>query len=102
MPGISEPPLHPHSRVPSVPVQHYTESTVASTSREITGRSSYFKTVNKRVCKNQEDKLADEQDYETDSRTLSGAQLRNSGMLKRRKLSGLQTFEDVSDCLPFF
>ncbi|KAL6845251.1 hypothetical protein ACP4OV_024746 [Aristida adscensionis] len=99
LPAISDPPLHPHSREPSIPVQRYTENVVASTSRDITGRSSYFKTVNKRVCKNPEAKLADEHNYETDSRTLSGGQLKNSGMLKRRKLYGLQSFEDETQQL---
>ncbi|KAL6616162.1 hypothetical protein ACP70R_038432 [Stipagrostis hirtigluma subsp. patula] len=92
LPGTSEPLLQ-HSTEPSVPVRHYTESIMTATNRDITGRSSYFKTVNKRACIDQEDKL-DDDGYETGNCTFSGGQMRNSGMLKRRKFSGLQTFED--------
>ncbi|XP_062223041.1 exonuclease 1-like isoform X2 [Phragmites australis] len=94
LPGISEPSLLPHNREPYIPVQHYTESNVASTDKDITVRNSYFKTVNKGAHTNQEDKLDDKEDSETGNHTLSGDQLWNSGMLKRRKLSGLQSFED--------
>uniref|UniRef100_A0A0A9CFQ3 DNA binding / catalytic/ nuclease n=1 Tax=Arundo donax TaxID=35708 RepID=A0A0A9CFQ3_ARUDO len=91
--GKSEPSLLPDNREPSIPVQHYTESNVGSPDRDVSVRSSYFKTVNKRVHINQEDKL-DEEDCETGNYTLSGEPLKHSSMLKRRKLSGLQIFED--------
>lgn len=73
---------------PSIPVQHHTKSIVASKNNNITVRSSYFKTVNKRVC-------TDQEDYDVGTGNLSGDQLRKSGMLKRRKLSGIQDFKDV-------
>lgn len=79
---------------------HYTESKVAPSNRNITVRSSYFKTVNKRVCTNRgEDELDDEDNCGTGNCTLSGDQLKNpGGTLKRRKLCDRQNFEDVSDC----
>jgi len=92
-PWTSEPFLLPHNVGPSIPVQHHTESIVASKNNDITARSSYFKTVNKRICTDQEDQLDD--DYDVGTGNLSGDQLRKSGMLKRRKLSGIQNFEDV-------
>ncbi|CAD6229625.1 unnamed protein product [Miscanthus lutarioriparius] len=92
LPWTSEPFLLPHNMGPSLPVQHYTESIVASKNNDITARSSYFKTVNKRICTDQEDQLDD--DYDVGTGNLSGDQLRKSGMLKRRKLSGIQNFED--------
>ncbi|KAG0539643.1 hypothetical protein BDA96_03G339700 [Sorghum bicolor] len=83
----SEPFLLPHNVEPSIPVQHHTKSIVASKNNNITVRSSYFKTVNKRVC-------TDQEDYDVGTGNLSGDQLRKSGMLKRRKLSGIQDFKD--------
>ncbi|TVU34906.1 hypothetical protein EJB05_16762 [Eragrostis curvula] len=93
--GISEPSLLPHIRQPCIPVQHYNESNVASTDRGVIIRSSYFKAVNKRVHTNQ-DMLDNNEDDETDNCTLSGDQLRNSGMLKRRKLFRPRNSEDES------
>ncbi|ONM37426.1 Exonuclease 1 [Zea mays] len=91
LPWTSEPFLVPHNVGPSIPVQHYTESTVASNNNGITV-SSYFKTANKRICTDQGDQLDD--DYDVSTGNLCGDQLRKSGMLKRRKLSGIQKFED--------
>jgi exonuclease 1 len=68
---------------------------VASTDRGSTVRSSYFKAVNKRVYTNQ-DNLDNGGDRETGNCTLSGDILRNSGISKRRKISTLRNFEDVS------
>jgi exonuclease 1 len=82
---------------PSIPAQPYTEGIVASKNKDVV-RSSYFKTINKRVSKNQEDQLDDEDDYDNDTCNLPRDQLRKSGMLKRRKISGIQNFKDVSDC----
>jgi hypothetical protein len=80
---------------PSVLVEPYSEGTVASKNKDIV-RSPYFKTVNKRVCTNQE-QLDDEEDHDIGTCNLSGDQLMNSGMLKRRKFSGVHNFKDVSD-----
>ncbi|KAF0917118.1 hypothetical protein E2562_016924 [Oryza meyeriana var. granulata] len=97
LPGISDPFLDSHKIEPSRAAPHYAEkSNEASANRNITVRSSYFKTVNKRVYKNQgEDELHDEDNCETGNCTLPGDQLRSSGgILKRRKSSGPQNFED--------
>uniref|UniRef100_K3XEN3 Exonuclease 1 n=1 Tax=Setaria italica TaxID=4555 RepID=K3XEN3_SETIT len=94
-PRISEPSLLLNNMGPSILVQPYTEGNVASKNKVIV-RSPYFKTVNKRVCTNQEDQLDDEEDYDIGTSNLSGDQLMNSGMLKRRKLSGVQNFKDES------
>ncbi|RLN24338.1 exonuclease 1 [Panicum miliaceum] len=91
-PRISEPSLLPHNMEPSIPAQPYTEGIVASKNKDVV-RSSYFKTRNKRVSKNQEDQLDDEEDYDIDTCNLPGAQLSKSGMLKRRKISGIQNFK---------
>ncbi|WVZ68618.1 hypothetical protein U9M48_017538 [Paspalum notatum var. saurae] len=93
LPGVSEPSLFAHNMGPSVPVQCCTENIAASKNKDITVRSSYFKMVNKRVCPNQEDQLHDD-DCDIGTCNLSGDQLRKSGMLKRRKLSDIQNFED--------
>jgi exonuclease-1 len=93
LPWTPESFLISHNVEPSIPVQHHTESIVASKNNDITVRSSYFKTVNKRICTDQEDQLDD--DYDVGTGNLPGDQLRKSGMLKRRKLSGIQNFEDV-------
>lgn len=95
LPWTSEPSLLlPHNVEPSIPVQHYTENIVTSKHNDIIVRSSYFKSVNKRVCTDQEDPL-DDNDYDIGAGNLSGDQLRKSGILKRRKLSGIENFEDV-------
>ncbi|CAO1943380.1 unnamed protein product [Urochloa humidicola] len=73
----------------------YTEGIVASKNKDIV-RSSYFKTVNKRVCTNQEDQLNAEEDYDIGTCNLSGDQLWKSGVLKKRKFSGIQNFKDES------
>ena len=96
-PRILEPSLLPHNMEPSIPAQPYTEGIVASKNKDVV-RSSYFKTVNKRVSKNQEGQLDDEEDYDIDTCNLPEDQLRKSGMLKRRKISDIQNFKDVSDC----
>ncbi|CAL4973736.1 unnamed protein product [Urochloa decumbens] len=89
-------PLLPHNIEQSIPVQPYTEGIVASKNKDIV-RSSYFiKKVNKRVCTNQEDQLDDGEDYDIGTCNLSGDQLRKSGMLKKRKFSGIQNFRDES------
>ncbi|CAL4947152.1 unnamed protein product [Urochloa decumbens] len=93
-PRIPEP-LLPHNIEQSIPVQPYTEGIVASKNKDIV-RSSYFKTVNKRVCTNQEEQLDDEENYHIGTCNLSGDQLRKSGMLKKRKFSGIQNFKDES------
>lgn len=67
---------------------------MGSNNKAIPVRSSYFKMVNKRVCTNQE-QLGDD-NYDIGTYKLSGDQLKKSGMLKRRKLSGIQNFEDVT------
>ncbi|RLM91250.1 exonuclease 1 [Panicum miliaceum] len=94
-PRISETSLLPYNMEPSIPAQPYTEGIVASKNKDVV-RSSYFKTINKRVSKNQEDQLDDEDDYDNDTCNLPGDQLRKSGMLKRRKISGIQNFKDES------
>nr|CAB3474441.1 unnamed protein product [Digitaria exilis] len=94
-PRISEPSLLPHNMEPSIPVQPHTEGTTTSKNKDIV-RSSYFKTVNKRVCTNQEEQLADEEDYDIGTCNLPGDRLRKSGMLKRRKFCGIQNFKDDS------
>jgi hypothetical protein len=78
-----------------MPVQYYNKSNVASTDRGSTVRSSYFKAVNKRVYTNQ-DNLDNDEDRETGNCTLSGEILRNSSITKRRTISSLRNFEDVS------
>ncbi|CAO1946188.1 unnamed protein product [Urochloa humidicola] len=93
-PRIPEP-LLPHNIEQSIPVQPYTEGIVTSKNKDIV-RSSYFKTVNKRVCTNQEDQLNAEEDYDIGTCNLSGDQLRKSGVLKKRKFSGIQNFKDES------
>ncbi|KAL5220510.1 hypothetical protein ABZP36_025223 [Zizania latifolia] len=97
LPGISDPFLHSHNTEPSRAAPHYTEKrNVASAGRNITVRSSYFKTANKRVYTNQgKDEFHDEDNCETGNCTLSGDQPRNPGdILKRRKFNDLQNFED--------
>ncbi|KAF8663885.1 hypothetical protein HU200_055223 [Digitaria exilis] len=92
---ISEPSLLSHNMEPSIPVQPHTEGTTTSKNKDIV-RSSYFKTVNKRVSTNQEEQLADEEDYDIGTCNLPGDRLRKSGMLKRRKFCGIQNFKDDS------
>ncbi|EEE55478.1 hypothetical protein OsJ_03659 [Oryza sativa Japonica Group] len=97
LPGISDPFLDSHNTEPSRAAPRYAEkSNVVSANRNITVRSSYFKTVNKRVCTNQgEDECHDEDNCETGNYTLPGDQQRSSGgILKRRKFSDPQNFED--------
>ncbi|KAG2601123.1 exonuclease 1 isoform X2 [Panicum virgatum] len=94
-PRILEPSLLPHNMEPSIPAQPYTEGIVASKNKDVV-RSSYFKMVNKRVSKNQEGQLDDEEDYDIDTCNLPEDQLRKSGMLKRRKISDIQNFKDES------
>ncbi|KAG8078130.1 hypothetical protein GUJ93_ZPchr0007g3978 [Zizania palustris] len=99
LPGIPDPFLHSHNTEPSRAEPHYTEKrNVASAGRNITVRSSFFKTANKRVYTNQgKDEFYDEDNCETDNFTLSGDQPRNPGdVLKRRKFNDLKNFEDES------
>uniref|UniRef100_A0A0D9V6F7 Exonuclease 1 n=1 Tax=Leersia perrieri TaxID=77586 RepID=A0A0D9V6F7_9ORYZ len=94
--GISDSVLDSHNTEPSRTAPHYAEKSVVSADRNITVKSSYFKTVNKRVYTNQgEDEFHDEDNCETANCTFPGDQLKSSGdILKRRKFSDPQKFED--------
>ncbi|KAL5228741.1 hypothetical protein ABZP36_017006 [Zizania latifolia] len=98
LPGISDPFLDSHNAEPSRAAPHYIQKrSVVSADRNITV-GSYFKTANKRVYTNKgKGKIHDGGNCETGNWTLSGDQPRNTGdLLKRRKFSDLESFEDES------
>ncbi|KAG8055204.1 hypothetical protein GUJ93_ZPchr0001g31386 [Zizania palustris] len=99
LPGISDLFLDSHNAEPSRGAPHYIQKrSVDSADRNITVRSSYFKTANKRVYTNKgKGQIHDGGNCETGNCTLSRDQPRNSGdLLKRQKISDVESLEDES------